>query len=109
MFWAGLSAAFAILTAVFAKLGDASHVTAIEKTRVVLAALFTPSFLGKRLSGLSWLGVLLVGAGAVAHSVGDSRGHRRCKRNGAPFRNSARPESAPNSSCTQQFYIQPAL
>ena len=57
------------------QVGDASHVTAIDKTSVVLVALFALAFLGERLSWLSWLGVLLIGAGAVVLSVGASRGH----------------------------------
>ncbi len=41
----------------------------------MLVALFAVAFLGDRLSWLSWLGVLLIGAGAVALSVGAARGN----------------------------------
>ena len=57
------------------QLGDAAQVTAIDKSSVVLVALFAVAFLGDRLSWLSWLGVLLIGAGAVALSVGAARGN----------------------------------
>lgn len=57
------------------QIGDASQVTAIDKTSVVLVALFALIFLGERLSWLSWLGVLLIGTGAVVLSIGASRGH----------------------------------
>lgn len=57
------------------QIGDTAQVTAIDKTSVVLVALFALAFLGERLSWLSWLGVLLIGAGAVVLSVGASRGH----------------------------------
>ena len=55
--------------------GDTAQVTAIDKTSVVLVAVFALVFLGERLSWLSWLGVLLIGAGAVALSVGAARGN----------------------------------
>ena len=57
------------------QLGDAAQVTAIDKTSVVLVALFALVFLGERLSWLSWLGVLLIGSGAVVLTVGASRAH----------------------------------
>lgn len=47
------------------KVGDASLVAPVDKLSVVLVALFAVAFLGERLSGLQWLGVLLVGGGAV--------------------------------------------
>ncbi len=56
-------------------IGDTAQVTAIDKTSVVLVALFALVFLGERLSWLSWLGVLLIGSGAVVLTVGASRGH----------------------------------
>jgi transporter family protein len=37
---------------------------------VVLVAIFGVIFLGERLSGVSWLGVGLVGAGAVIMALG---------------------------------------
>ena len=57
------------------QIGDTAQVTAIDKTSVVLVALFALVFLGERLSWLSWLGVLLIGSGAVVLTVGASRGH----------------------------------
>ena len=47
------------------KLGDAARVAPIDKLSVVLVALFGVLFLGESLSFLNWLGVLLIGAGAV--------------------------------------------
>lgn len=56
------------------QIGDASQVTAIDKTSVILVAMFALVFLGERLTWLSWLGVLLIGTGTVLLSVGASRG-----------------------------------
>jgi transporter family protein len=47
------------------KLGDAARVAPIDKLSVVLVAVFGVAFLGEKLSGPNWLGVLLIGAGAV--------------------------------------------
>jgi bacterial/archaeal transporter family protein len=47
------------------KLGDAARVAPIDKLSVVLVALFGVLFLGERLSGTNWLGVLLIAVGAV--------------------------------------------
>jgi bacterial/archaeal transporter family protein len=47
------------------KLGDAARVAPIDKLSVVLVALFGVIFLGERLSGPNWLGVMLIAAGAV--------------------------------------------
>lgn len=47
------------------KLGDASRVAPIDKLSVVLVAIFATAFLGERLSGANWLGVVLVAAGTV--------------------------------------------
>jgi transporter family protein len=47
------------------KLGDAARVAPIDKLSVVLVALFGVVFLGERLSGLNWLGVALIAAGAL--------------------------------------------
>jgi transporter family protein len=47
------------------KLGDAARVAPIDKLSVVLVALFGVTFLGERLSGLNWLGVGLIAAGAL--------------------------------------------
>eukprot|EP01037_Dinobryon_pediforme_P009507 gene9507-9587_t len=47
------------------KLGDAARVAPIDKLSVVLVALFGVAFLGEKLSGPNWLGVGLIGAGAI--------------------------------------------
>jgi transporter family protein len=47
------------------KLGDAARVAPIDKLSVVLVALFGVLFLGERLSGVNWLGVALIAAGAL--------------------------------------------
>ncbi len=47
------------------KLGDASLVAPVDKLSVVLVAIFGVALLGETLSGLQWLGVALVGGGAV--------------------------------------------
>ncbi len=47
------------------KLGDAARVAPIDKMSVVLVAIFGVVFLGERLSGTNWLGIVLVGAGAL--------------------------------------------
>ena len=47
------------------KLGDAARVAPIDKLSVVLVAVFGVIFLGERLSAANWLGVGLIGAGAV--------------------------------------------
>jgi transporter family protein len=47
------------------KLGDAARVAPIDKLSVLLVALFGALFLGERLSGANWLGVALIGLGAM--------------------------------------------
>ena len=47
------------------KLGDAARVAPIDKLSVVLVALFGVAFLGERLSGRNWFGVVLIAIGAV--------------------------------------------
>lgn len=47
------------------KLGQAAQVTPIDKLSVVLVAIFGVVFLGERLTGLGWLGIALIGSGAV--------------------------------------------
>jgi transporter family protein len=51
------------------KLGDAARVAPIDKLSVVLVALFGVIFLGERLSGVNWLGVGLIGTGALLVAV----------------------------------------
>jgi bacterial/archaeal transporter family protein len=47
------------------KLGDASQVAPIDKLSVVLVAAFGFFFLGERPSGVNWLGIGLIAAGAI--------------------------------------------
>jgi bacterial/archaeal transporter family protein len=47
------------------KLGDAARVAPIDKLSVVLLAVFAVVFLGERLSGPNWLGIVFIGVGAV--------------------------------------------
>jgi transporter family protein len=47
------------------KHGNASQVAPIDKLSVVLVAIFGVALLGEKLSVLNWLGVLLIGGGAV--------------------------------------------
>src|SRR5258707_9257031 len=51
------------------KLGDAGRVAPIDKLSVVLVALFGVLFLGERLSGLNWLGIALIAAGALLVAI----------------------------------------
>ena len=47
------------------KLGNAAQVAPIDKLSVVLVAIFAALFLGERLAALNWLGVALIGVGAI--------------------------------------------
>ena len=47
------------------KVGDASKVAPIDKLSVVLVAAFAVLFFGERPSAKDWLGIFLIGAGAV--------------------------------------------
>jgi transporter family protein len=47
------------------KLGDAARVAPVDKLSVVLVALFGVAFLGERLTAANWLGVILIGCGAL--------------------------------------------
>lgn len=47
------------------KIGEAAKVAPIDKLSVVLVAIFGVIFLGEKLSGPNWLGVALIGAGAI--------------------------------------------
>ena len=51
------------------KMGDAARVAPIDKLSVVLVAIFGVFFLGERLSGVNWLGVTLIAAGAILVAV----------------------------------------
>ncbi len=47
------------------KIGDAARVAPIDKLSVVMVAIFGVAFLGEKLSGINWLGVLLIAAGVI--------------------------------------------
>lgn len=51
------------------KLGEASKVDPVDKSSVVLVAIFAFAFLGERLAPLQWLGVLFVGAGVILLAI----------------------------------------
>lgn len=51
------------------KLGDAARVAPLDKLSVVLVALFGVIFLGERMSGLNWAGIVLIAAGAVLVAI----------------------------------------
>ena len=51
------------------KLGPATLVAPIDKLSVVLVALFAFAFLGERPTGQGWLGIAMIGAGAVLLAV----------------------------------------
>ncbi len=52
------------------RLGQASQVAPVDKLSVVLVAIFGVVFLGEHLSPQAWIGVALVGAGAVIMALG---------------------------------------
>ena len=47
------------------KIGNASQVAPVDKLSVVLVAVFAAIFLGERLSSVNWIGVTMIGAGAI--------------------------------------------
>src|ERR1700690_2701818 len=47
------------------KIGDAARVAPIDKLSVELVALFDVEFLGERLNGANWPGVVLIASGAI--------------------------------------------
>lgn len=51
------------------KLGQASQVAPVDKLSVVLVAIFGVLFLNEKLSLQGWIGVALVGAGAVTLAI----------------------------------------
>jgi len=51
------------------QLGDAARVAPLDKLSIVLVAIFGVLFLGEHLSALNWLGVALIGAGAILLAV----------------------------------------
>jgi transporter family protein len=52
------------------KLGDASRVAPVDKLSVVLVAVFGAAILGERLSMWDWIGVAMIGGGAVLLAAG---------------------------------------
>lgn len=51
------------------KIGNASQVAPIDKLSVVLVAVFGVMFLGEKLSGPNWIGIVLIAAGALLVSL----------------------------------------
>jgi transporter family protein len=47
------------------KIGNASQVAPIDKLSVVLVAIIAAVFLGEKMSPINWVGVALIGVGAV--------------------------------------------
>ena len=47
------------------KIGNAAQVAPIDKMSVVLVAIFGVLFLGEKLSLMNWLGIVLIGGGAI--------------------------------------------
>ena len=47
------------------KIGDAARVAPVDKLSVVMVAVFGVVFLGEKLSGSNWLGILFIGLGVV--------------------------------------------
>ncbi len=47
------------------KVGDAARVAPIDKLSVVMVAIFAVVFLGERLSVPNWLGIAMIGGGAI--------------------------------------------
>ena len=73
-FWAFLSACFAALTAIFAKIGirgvdSESKVAPVDKFSLVFVALFAFAFLGERPSLKDWLGIGLVAVGVLTLAI----------------------------------------
>ena len=51
------------------QIGNAAQVAPIDKLSVVLVAIFAVAFLGEKLSAVNWLGVAMIGGGAVLVSL----------------------------------------
>jgi transporter family protein len=47
------------------QVGDAARVAPVDKLSVILVAVFGVTFLGERLSGLNWTGIVLIAAGVI--------------------------------------------
>ena len=51
------------------KIGNASQVAPIDKLSVVLVAIIAAVFLGEKMSPINWVGVALIGVGAILVAV----------------------------------------
>jgi len=51
------------------KLGHAHQVAPVDKLSVVFVALFAATFLGEHISGLGWIGISLISAGAIVLAI----------------------------------------
>ncbi|MEM5491554.1 EamA family transporter [Hoeflea sp. AS16] len=51
------------------KMGDAARVAPLDKLSIVLVAIFGVLFLGEHLSAMNWVGVALIGTGAIFLAV----------------------------------------
>jgi len=51
------------------KIGNAAQVAPIDKLSVVLVAIIAAIFLGERMSPINWIGVALIGVGAILVAV----------------------------------------
>jgi transporter family protein len=51
------------------KIGNAAQVAPIDKLSVVMVAIIAAIFLGEKLSPLNWVGVALIGVGAILVAV----------------------------------------
>ncbi len=51
------------------KLGNAAQVAPIDKLSVVLVAIIAATFLGEKMSPINWVGVALIGTGAVLAAI----------------------------------------
>ena len=51
------------------KIGNAAQVAPIDKLSVVMVAIIATLFLGEKLSPLNWVGVALIGLGAVLVAI----------------------------------------
>lgn len=47
------------------KMGNASQVAPVDKLSVVLVAVFAAVFLGEKLNAVNWIGVAMIGTGAI--------------------------------------------
>jgi bacterial/archaeal transporter family protein len=73
--WQGLSAistktwTFLILSGLATGASWLAYLAPIDKLSIVMVAIFGVAFLGEKLSGLNWLGVLLIAGGVILLSL----------------------------------------